>query len=124
MLVKTYRAKSQEEDIQIINEITKSEFSVSLKTYGDGPLQLSTDKKFKMFPRLEQEGGDIIGRQNVQRVLADLTALPAVGLTTLTTLSWFSFFLMPLFPLRLAIMELLKKLRKILSGLNRLPVLN
>ena len=38
-----YRAKSKEEDIQITNEITKAEFPVSLKAYGDGPLQLSTD---------------------------------------------------------------------------------
>ncbi|MBH0189022.1 MAG: hypothetical protein HP493_09310 [Nitrospira sp.] len=29
-----YRAKSQEEDIKIINEITKAEFPVSLKAYG------------------------------------------------------------------------------------------
>lgn len=54
-----YRAKSHEEDINIINEITKDEFPVSLKAYGDGPLQLSTDKNFQMFPRLEQEDMDI-----------------------------------------------------------------
>jgi len=54
-----YRAKSREEDIKIINEITKDEFPVSLKAYGDGPLQLSTDKNFQMFPRLEQENVDI-----------------------------------------------------------------
>ena len=51
-----YRAKSKEEDIKIINEITEAEFPVSLKAYGDGPLQLSTDKNFRMFPRLEKEG--------------------------------------------------------------------
>lgn len=45
-----YRAKTHEEDIKIINEITKVEFPVSLKAYGDGPLQLSTDKAFCMFP--------------------------------------------------------------------------
>lgn len=39
-----YRAKSQEEDITIINEITNAEFPVSLKAYGDGPLQLSTEE--------------------------------------------------------------------------------
>lgn len=66
-----YRAKSQEEDIKIINEVTKAEFPVSLKAYGNGPLQLSTDKNFKMFPRLEQEGGDIIGKEHVLRVLSD-----------------------------------------------------
>ena len=44
-----YRAKSQEEDIKIINEITKDEFPVSLKAYGHGPLQLSTDKTLSCF---------------------------------------------------------------------------
>ena len=53
-----YRAKSKEEDIKIINEITKVEFPVSLKAYGDGPLQLSTDKNFRMFPKLEQANTD------------------------------------------------------------------
>ena len=60
-----YRAKSHEEDIKIINEITKAEFPVSLKAYGVGPLQLSTDKNFRMFPRLEQENGNIEGRDAV-----------------------------------------------------------
>ena len=66
-----YRAKSQEEDIKIINEISQAEFPVSLKAYGDGPLQLSTDKKFRMFPRLEKEGGKVVGRSAVQSVLSD-----------------------------------------------------
>jgi len=51
-----YRAKEREEDIKIINEITKAEFPVSLKAYGDGPLQLSTDKHFQMFPKLKSLG--------------------------------------------------------------------
>ena len=59
-----YRAKSKEEDITIINEITQVEFPVSLKAYGVGPLQLSTDKNFLMFPRLEQESGDIDDANN------------------------------------------------------------
>ena len=66
-----YRAKSQEEDIKIINEITNDEFPVSLKAYGDGPLQLSTDKTFSMFPRLEQENGDIVGTDKVKKILDD-----------------------------------------------------
>lgn len=66
-----YRAKTQEEDITVINEITKAEFPVSLKAYGDGPLQLSTDKNSRMFPRLELEGGSIAGAGAVQRVLQD-----------------------------------------------------
>jgi hypothetical protein len=51
-----YRAKSKEEDIQVTNELTKVSFPISLKAYGDGPLQLSTDKNSKMFPRLKREG--------------------------------------------------------------------
>ena len=51
-----FRAKQSEEDIKIINEISKAEFSVSLKVYGNGPLQLSTDKSALMFPMLESYG--------------------------------------------------------------------
>ncbi len=64
-----YRAKSQEEDIKVVNEITKDEFPVSLKAYRDGDLQLSTDKTYSMFPRLEQEAGDIVGTDNVSKIL-------------------------------------------------------
>lgn len=66
-----YRKKKHEEDIKIINEITKDEFLVSLKAYGVGPLQLSTDKGATMFPRLECEKGDILGRENVHRIFED-----------------------------------------------------
>lgn len=66
-----YRAKSHEEDVKIINEITKAEFPVSLKAYGDGPLQLSTDKSSAMFSRLSREGTTIIGTENIQRILDD-----------------------------------------------------
>ena len=51
-----FRAKEHEEDIQIINEIHNVNFTISIKAYGDGPLQLSTDKHFKMFPRLKAAG--------------------------------------------------------------------
>jgi hypothetical protein len=59
-----YRAKSKEEDITVINEITKEEFPISLKAYGDGPLQLSTDKTSQMFPLLESYG-DLISDKNI-----------------------------------------------------------
>jgi len=54
-----YRAKSKEEDITVENEVTNEKFPVSLKAYGDGPLQLSTDKNFQMYPLLESMG-DVI----------------------------------------------------------------
>lgn len=56
-----YRAKEIEEDIRVINEITRKEFFVSIKAYGHGPLQLSTDKKYKMFPFLKK----IMGRRKL-----------------------------------------------------------
>jgi hypothetical protein len=55
-----YRAKEHEEDIQIINDITKVNFPVSLKAYGDGPLQLSTDKDSALFPYLQSFKKDSI----------------------------------------------------------------
>jgi len=64
---KIYTTKTHEEDIKIINEITKAEFPVSLKAYGDGPLQLSTDKHFSMFPRLRKESPDIRGKEKSER---------------------------------------------------------
>lgn len=54
-----YRAKSKEEDITVENEITNEKFPISLKAYGDGPLQLSTDKNFQMYPLLESFGEHI-----------------------------------------------------------------
>lgn len=84
-----YRAKSQEEDIKITNEITKSEFPVSLKAYGDGPLQLSTDKTFSMFPLLEKEkkaDDQIIDQKRIRNLLenrafsdfGDINVLPLI----------------------------------------------
>lgn len=66
-----YRAKTQEEDIKVISEINQIEFPVSLKAYGDGPLQLSTDKSFKMFPRLQQEANTITDGKKINTILED-----------------------------------------------------
>lgn len=58
-----FRSKEHEEDIIIIYTPTNEEFPVSLKAYGDGPLQLSTDKEFLMFKYLKKLGksyGDTI----------------------------------------------------------------
>ncbi|NOT55716.1 MAG: hypothetical protein HOP18_14040 [Deltaproteobacteria bacterium] len=66
-----FRAKAHEEDITIINELTKAEFPVSLKAYGDGPLQLSTDKNFLMFPKLQQSGNVIQGNRGLAALWDD-----------------------------------------------------
>ena len=64
-----FRAKEHEEDIIIINELTKEEIPVSLKAYGDGPLQLSTDKDSKMFPKLCEYGNAITDKITIQSIL-------------------------------------------------------
>ncbi len=48
-----FRAKAQEEDIRVVNKATGDTFFVSLKAYGAGPLQLSTDRDYRMFPALK-----------------------------------------------------------------------
>lgn len=63
-----YRAKSKEEDITVENEITKEKFPISLKAYGDGPLQLSTDKNFKMYPLLDGIGGIITEKSQIAKI--------------------------------------------------------
>lgn len=65
-----FRAKEREEDIMIINEVTKSQFPVSLKAYGDGPLQLSTDSDQKMFPYLEKQGKDITDKIKITEIFS------------------------------------------------------
>lgn len=65
-----FRAKTQEEDIRVVNRITEEEILISLKAYGDGPLQLSTDKEFRMFPLLSEIGEDLItGNERIQAIL-------------------------------------------------------
>ena len=63
-----FRAKKHEEDIVIINEVTKKEIPVSLKAYGDGPLQLSTDKDSLMFPKLKDCGEDICSPEDINEI--------------------------------------------------------
>lgn len=64
-----FRVKEHEEDIVIINELTKEEIPVSLKAYGDGPLQLSTDKDAKMFPKLCEYGDAVTDKKTIQSIL-------------------------------------------------------
>ena len=63
-----FRAKEHEEDIVIISEITKEKFPLSLKAYGDGPLQLSTDSHQNMFPFLEKQGRDVTNERRIKTI--------------------------------------------------------
>lgn len=65
-----FRAKEHEEDIVIVNELTKAKFPVSLKAYGDGPLQLSTDSDQKMFPFLTEQGKEIRSKKSISAIFA------------------------------------------------------
>lgn len=65
-----FRAKEHEEDIVIINELSKEEIPISLKAYGDGPLQLSTDKDAKMFPKLEEFGDSITNKSVIDEIFS------------------------------------------------------
>jgi len=80
-----FRAKEHEEDIVIINEITRTEFPLSLKAYGDGPLQLSTDSDQRMFPFLRKQGKDITDTKQIRRIFrsnefADFNAINVMPL--------------------------------------------
>lgn len=65
-----FRAKEHEEDIVVIDELTKTKIPISLKAYGDGPLQLSTDKEAKMFPELLTRGEDITDPDEIADIFA------------------------------------------------------
>ncbi len=59
-----FRAKKQEEDITVVNDVTEEEMLISIKAYGVGPLQLSTDKQARMFPLLTSQDEDVISGYN------------------------------------------------------------
>jgi hypothetical protein len=67
-----FRAKQSEEDIRITNEIENIDFAISLKAYGDGPLQLSTDKNSRMFPRLSKETHPISRQEIITTIFEDI----------------------------------------------------
>ncbi len=67
-----FRAKQHEEDIVITNELSKVRIPVSLKAYGTGPLQLSTDKNCTLYPFLSEcfAGREsITDRQEITQIL-------------------------------------------------------
>ncbi len=80
-----FRAKSSEEDITITNEISGDSFPVSLKAYGHGPLQLSTDKSSLMYPRLQNEGSSLITGKALKDILKDpaFTAFDSINVLPL-----------------------------------------
>lgn len=66
-----FRAKEHEEDVKIKNIISQQEFPISIKAYGDGPLQLSTDKQSAMFPFLETQLLPTADSKTIDAIFAD-----------------------------------------------------
>ena len=63
-----YRAKQHEEDIVVTDDINHVEIPISLKAYGDGPLQLSTDKSSKMYTLLKNKGELIVDKNEIDQI--------------------------------------------------------
>ena len=82
-----FRAKNHEEDILITEELTGSEIPVSLKAYGDGPLQLSTDKNAAMFPLLQRYGENVITERETIREIYSSHASPGFHFNKRTSLN-------------------------------------
>lgn len=66
-----FRAKKFEEDISVTNKLTGTTFPISIKTYGVGPLQLSTNKTGSMFSCLTGIVGksEITNSQDIKNIL-------------------------------------------------------
>lgn len=64
-----FRSKKSEEDILVTNEMTGNEIPISLKAYGNGPLQISTDKKSEMFTLLSHIKKDIFDKNKITSIL-------------------------------------------------------
>ena len=62
-----FRSKGHEEDIEITNKNDKKT-DVSLKAYGEGPLQLSTDKESQMHKLMETKSNDITDRKEIEDI--------------------------------------------------------
>lgn len=64
-----YRAKGHEEDIVVCSKTDEVEIPISLKAYGDGPLQLSTNKESTLWDMLEDYGDKINDCKTLEKVL-------------------------------------------------------
>lgn len=67
----TFRKKVNEEDIRVTNDATGASIPLSIKTYGAGPLQLSTNKTSSMFTYLSKVvgHGEVTDPEKIQEIL-------------------------------------------------------
>ena len=65
-----FRKKGREEDVLAIDNNTNEEIPISIKAYGEGYLQLSTDKEFTIFPMLESYAKNVItDKQEINAIM-------------------------------------------------------
>lgn len=69
-----FRAKEFEEDIRVKDLHNNSEIPISIKTYGSGPLQLSTNKDSSMFTYLRKSVGN--GTIKNQSIIKSILSQP------------------------------------------------
>lgn len=68
-----FRNKSHEEDILVTCKggiYNGKEIPISLKAYGDGPLQLSTDKDSNLYSLLSSKGDDIDNKNEIMEIIS------------------------------------------------------
>lgn len=67
-----YRSKTANEDVVVKLHTSNVEVPLSLKVYGNGPLQLSTDKTFQIYPLLESLGKqEIVSKPELNTIFAN-----------------------------------------------------
>lgn len=64
-----YRSKKKEEDILVVSKKSGKKIAISLKAYGHGNLQLSTDKNNTMFSLLKKRGARLSSKRDIERIL-------------------------------------------------------
>jgi hypothetical protein len=64
-----FRSKKHEEDILVTSELSGKQIPISLKAYGDGPLQLSTDKSSEMFSLMSKNRNSIKDKKTIMEIL-------------------------------------------------------
>lgn len=81
-----FRKKEHEEDITVKSLIApykNVKVPISLKAYGNGPLQISTDKEFTLFDCLQKTGKSEFNKKQVKKILDSQGFKSARGLHVL-----------------------------------------
>jgi hypothetical protein len=78
-----FRSKEKEEDILIKDKSLNETFAVSIKAYGDGPLQLSTDKNSDIFNLLKKYGKEVYNKNTINEIFKEKSVVNLINQNTL-----------------------------------------